>query len=117
MNLIQFQGPVTVDVFCVEDFAPYRPHPHILTGDHNLDGIHYQKTVQKTKKDPIVIDFKFGIMSVRKDHMRETLIDRYTSPEEAQIPTDPKYKYKGNIYVHLLKLLKAFVGGGGEGGA
>ena len=79
----------------MEDFAPYRPHPHILTGDCNLDGIHYMKTVQKTKKEQ-EIDFKFGIMSVRKDHMRDTLIARHTSPEAAQIPNDHKYKYKGN---------------------
>ena len=100
-NLLQFQGPVTIDVSCVEDFKSegniHRPHPHILTGDNNLDGIHYQKTVEKKKKGELLIDFKFGIMSVRKDHMRETLIARHGSPEAAKIPQDPKYKYNGSI--------------------
>ena len=36
-------------------------------------------------------------MSVRKDHMRDTLIARHGSPEAAKIPQDPKYKYNGSI--------------------
>ena len=77
--------------------AIYRPHPHILTGDCNLDGIHYQKTVEKKKKGELLIDFKFGIMSVRRDHMQDTLIARHGSPQAAKIPEDLKYRYNGII--------------------
>ena len=36
-------------------------------------------------------------MSVRRDHMQDTLIARHGSPQAAKIPEDLKYRYNGII--------------------